>query len=55
MLHHILLEVEVYTEDNITYCFIANNGSSGVQYVVNSVKDVAKCVQDYLDNCEEVE
>lgn len=49
-LKEMYIELEIYTEDNQTFIYLSDNGSSGCTYEVNSSSDIAQHVKDYIEN-----
>ena len=44
------LTVEFYKEDRQNYIFIEDDNSTGCEYEVTTIEDVAECIKDYIKN-----
>lgn len=44
------LTVEVYREDGQHFIFIEDDNSTGCEYEVTTIEDVAECIKDYIKN-----
>lgn len=46
----ILLDVELYQENDEKYIFISHDGSSGCKYKISDIHDIGKSVDFYVNN-----
>ena len=44
-----LIEIELYNENSQNYVYISHDGSSGVEYVINSYDDIGNAVSQYIE------
>ena len=46
----IFIELELYKEDDKTYAYVSNDGSSGYKFEIEDFKDIGKCINDYIED-----
>ena len=46
----IFIELELYKEDDKTYMYVSNDGSSGYKFEIKDFKDIGKCINDYIED-----
>ena len=44
-----LIEIVLYNENNQNYVYISHDGSSGVEYAINSYNDIGNTISQYIE------